>query len=169
MTILFIANCSKQEHNFTYALPENMRPFYQSIRAGGQIKIEGSLQDVNSIIDQHKVYGLQNAKEIGRNFGGICYQIDQVIDVESIHHGFSQTEKEQIDRALEAQKITAVASDQILANKAQEFGVQQKAPLEIEVTEQKLNAADTAPKMSQVIEVVRDGMQPRSRNRKQQS
>jgi hypothetical protein len=73
-----------------------------------------------------------------------------------------------INRAQEARNVTAAASDQILANKAQEMGLKQKSGLEIEVIEEKKNAGDNSPKFEQTIEVVREGVQPtKGRRRKQ--
>lgn len=160
MMKLYIANCSKQEHFFTYMLPENLRPFSHAIRAGSQIEIPGDNDVIDSIIKQHSIYGLQKANDVHKGFGGLCYQINKPISVEAIKNGFSQTEQEQIDRALEARKITAAAADQIIANKAQEMGLKQKSGLEVEVLEEKKNAADNETKFEQTIEVVREGVQP---------
>ena len=157
---LYIANCSKQEHLFTYMLPENPRPFSHSIRAGSQIEIPGDKDVVDAIVKQHSLYGLQKANDVRKGFGGLCYQLDKPISVEAIKNGFTQTEQEQIDRALEARKITAAAADQIMSNKAQEMGIKQTSGLEVEVLEEKKNAADNEPKFEQTIEVVRQGVQP---------
>ena len=89
------------------------------------------------------------------------------ISIEAIQSGFTQTDQEMIDKAQESRNITAAASDQILANKAQEMGLKQKSGLEIEVVEEKRNAGDNSEKFEQTIEVVREGVQPiKSRGRK---
>ena len=158
---LYLANCSKQEFHFTYALPEKVRPFMHNIRAGGQIEIYcDNLAEAQIIVDQHGPYGMKNVKDITKGFGGLAYQFDKPINVQAIEQGIEQKDQEMIDRALEAQKVTAVASDDILARKAQEFGVKQKGALEIEVVEEKKNLADQEPKMNQTIAVVRDGLAP---------
>jgi len=141
-------------------LPENPRPFSHSIRAGSQIEIPGDKDVVDAIVKQHSLYGLQKANDVRKGFGGLCYQLDKPISVEAIKNGFTQTEQEQIDRALEARKITAAAADQIMSNKAQEMGIKQTSGLEVEVLEEKKNAADNEPKFEQTIEVVRQGVQP---------
>ena len=164
---LYVANCSKQEFHFTYALPEKVRPFMHNIRAGGQVEIYCETSaDAQIIVDQHGPYGMKSIKDIKKGFGGLVYQFDKPINVQAIEQGIEQKDQEMIERALEAQKVTAVASDDILARKAQEFGVTQKGALEIEVVEEKKNLADQEPKMNQTIAVVRDGLAPSSRNGK---
>lgn len=157
---LYIANCSKQDNHFTYMLPEQMRPFARLIRAGQQTEIDSDFETINIIIRQHEIYGIQEAKKVKKGFGGLCYQIDKPISIESIKNGFTQTEQEQIDRALEARKITAASSDQLIAQKAQEFGMRQTSALEVEVIEEKKGIADESSKFEETIGIVRDGLQP---------
>ena len=134
---LYIANCSKQDHQFTYMIMENPRPFMEKIRAGAQIVIDRPPNELDQIINQHSRYGLMEATKVKKGFGGIAYRMDKPISVEAIESGIEQRDQEMIDRALEARKITAVASDQILLDKAQEMGIKQKSGLEIEVVEEK--------------------------------
>jgi hypothetical protein len=141
-------------------LPENIRPFSHEIKAGKQIEIPGDPDQLRHIIDQHSIYGLQPADKIGKGFGGMCYRLDKPISVEAIHSGFSQTEQDAIDQALEARKNTAAAADQMIANRAQEMGIRQKSGLELEIIEEKKNAGDNDQKFTQTIEVVREGTEP---------
>jgi hypothetical protein len=167
---LYVANCSKQEHDFTYMLIENPRPFHHKIRAGTQMEINGSLEEIDHIIKQHSIYGMMEVNKVQKGFGGICYRLNKPISVDAIEAGLDQRDQEMIDRALEARKITAAAADQILSNKAQEMGLKQKAGLEVEVVEEKKNAADNEPKFNQTIEVLREGAEPgKSRGRPRKS
>jgi hypothetical protein len=158
---LYIANCSKNEHLFTYMLPEVPRPFSHSIRAGGQIEIPGGQDAIDAIIKQHEIYGMQPVDKVGKGFGGLCYRLDKPISVEAIKSGFTQTEQEMVERSLEARKITAAAQDQIFSRTAQETGMQVKSGIEFEVVEEKKNQADNEPKFQQTIEVVHEGIAPR--------
>lgn len=163
---LYVANCSKQDCSFTYMLPENTRPFMHNIRMGSQVGIDcQSEHEAQHIVKQHEVYGMRHVKDIKKGFGGLAYQFDKVISIEAIEQGISQKEQQAIEAALEAQKITAVASDKLIADKAQEAGVTQRSALEIEVVEEKKNPADNGDKINQTISVVRDNLQP-SRNKK---
>ena len=114
-------------------LPENPRPFSHSIRAGGQIEIPGSQDQLMSIIGQHQIYGLQEVNKVGKGFGGLCYRLEKPISIDAIEAGFTQSDQEMIDRAQEARTVTAAAADQIIAQKAQEMGLKQKSGLEIEI------------------------------------
>jgi hypothetical protein len=157
---LYVANCSKQEFDFTYMIVENPRPFHHKIRAGAQWEINGSPEEIDQIIKQHSIYGMMEVGKVKKGFGGMCYRLDKPISVDAIESGLEQKDQEMIDRALEARKITAAAADQILSNKAQEMGLKQKSGLEVEVVEEKKNAADNEPKFNQTIEVLREGIQP---------
>jgi hypothetical protein len=158
---LYIANCSKQDHQFTYGLLENPRPFMQRIRSGAQIVIDGQPEEIEHILKQHAAYGLQEAKHVKKGFSGIAYQMDKPISVSNIEQGIGQRDQEMIDRALEVRKITAAAADQAISQKAQEMGLKQRSGIEIEITEEKRNAADSDVKFEQTIEVVREGTAPR--------
>jgi len=160
MMKLYVANCSKQEFHFTYMLPENPRPFSHHIRAGSQIEIPGAKEDIDFIIKQHSIYGMKKIEEIGKGFTNLAYRIDKPISISAIEQGLNQSEQEMIDRALEARKITAVASDKIIADKAQEMGLKIKSGLEVEITEEKKNLADTDAKFEQTIEVVKENTTP---------
>jgi len=166
---LYIANCSKQEFLFTYMLPENPRPFSHAIRAGGQIEIAGNQDAVDAIVKQHSLYGMMEANKVKKGFGNLAYSIDKPINVDAIENGFTQSDQEMIDRAQNARNITAAAADQMIANKAQEMGLKQKSGLEVEVIEEKKNAADNEPKFEQTIEVVREGVQPIKKGRSRKS
>lgn len=160
---LYIANCSKQEFLFTYMLPENTRPFVHKIRAGSQIKLTQSQPEVDVIIRQHSIYGLMEANQVKKGFGGLCYRIDKPISVSAIEEGLSQSDQEMIEKAQEARNITAAAQDKIISEKAQEMGLKVKSGIEVEVVEEKKNAADSGDKFDQVIEVVHEGQAPRKR------
>jgi len=95
----------------------------------------------------------------------MAYRIDKPINVEAIENGIDVRDQTMIDRATEARKITAVASDQKISETAQQMGLKQKAPLEIEIIEEKKNYADNEPKFEQTIEVVKEGIAPKGRGR----
>jgi hypothetical protein len=160
MTKLYIANCSKQEFDFTYMLFENPRPFMHKIRAGSQICLTVSDEEAKQIIDQHKVYGMQLADKATKGFSGLAYKLEKPISVEAIETGISQRDQEMIERALEARKNTAAATDSVLAQRAQEYGSRQTAPLEIEVIEEGKGPADsnTGNKFNETITVIKQGM-----------
>ena len=167
MEKLYVANCSKQEFHFTYMLPENTRPFSHHIRAGSQIEIPGDKDAIDAIINQHSIYGMMEIGKVKKGFGGLCYRLNKPISIDAIEQGLSQSDQEMIDRAQEARNITAAAQDQIISQKAQEMGLRQKSGIEVEVVEEKKNAADNEPKFEQTIEVIHEGESPKKgRSRK---
>jgi len=87
---LYVANCSKQEHDFTYMLIENPRPFHHKIRAGAQMEINGSLEEIDHIIKQHSIYGMMEVGKVQKGFGGICYRLNKPISVDAIEAGLDQ-------------------------------------------------------------------------------
>jgi len=168
MPSLYIANCSKQDRLFTYMFVENPKPYHHKIASGSQIKIDGSDFELDQIIKQHSIYGIQPADNVGKGFSGVAYRIGKPISVGAIESGISQKDQEMIDRALEARKNTAAATDAILQRRAQEFGSRQTAPLEIEITEETRGPTDNAEKFAETITVVKDSQAeyaPRKRGR----
>lgn len=157
MPKLYVANTTKQEFLFTYMLPENIRPFSHTIRAGSQIEINGAEHEVEAIINQHALYGLVEANKVKKGFGGLCYRKDKPVSLDAIEQGLEQTAQDQIDKALQSRKMTAAAADMVISQKAQEMGLQQKAPLEVEVIEESKNPFETSGKFNETIEVVKDG------------
>lgn len=132
-----------------------------NILAGRQIPIPfRTLDDLQFVLRQHERFGMKPVDQIEKGFCGITYRIDRPINVESIEAGISQRDQDAIDRALEARRLTAVVQDDLLLKKGQELGVHQRSSIEVEITEEKQNAADTTPKLSQIIGVEREGMQP---------
>lgn len=154
---LYVANTTKQEFLFTYSLPENLRPFSHNIRAGSQVEITGNQDAIDAIINQHSMYGMVEANKAKKGFGGLVYRIDKPVSLEAIQSGLAQNEQDMIDKALESRKLTAAAADQIISNRAQEMGIRQKSPLEIEVVEEGRGPADNGEKFNETIEIVKDG------------
>lgn len=63
---LYIANTSEQDHIFHWREPEMVRIFNMPIPAGTQVKVLSGKPDyvVNSVIEQHVIYGLRAVSEI---------------------------------------------------------------------------------------------------------
>jgi hypothetical protein len=84
---MYIANGTHQNLDFQYRLPEYRSYRQQNIPIGGQIKISGELspKDIQCIADQHSIYGMVHAKELG-NFKGFMipcvYSIDEPVPAE---------------------------------------------------------------------------------------
>ena len=87
MPALYVANLSKQHHQFLFHRRENPQVIPEHIPVGSQIRIGGNLtmDDIEDIIKQHLPYGLKSVKELKRtqSFSGLCYSIDEPVQMDS--------------------------------------------------------------------------------------
>ena len=88
MSVLFVANCTKQDHDFVYITPETGKPRLVRIETGSQKQIHTSDNEMNlnAIVKQHEPYGLIPVNEVKRNraFTGMCYSFDKPVPVDAI-------------------------------------------------------------------------------------
>ncbi len=161
MPKLYIANTTKQHHQFVYRIPEDGRntPTMQEIPVGQCVQIyrDDTSSVLEAIIEQHTRYGLVPVNEIDRtkDFIGLAYQFDQPIDVEKIIRAL--THNDQVLKQLgDAQrKDVAVAISQGIEQGAREAGANAGA---VEVTVEEVDRQDsTSTSLNETIEVVREG------------
>lgn len=168
MTDLYIANCTKQVHDFLYRIPENNKIFSRTIEPGSQIKITAALNVVESIIRQHERYAIIRASEVknGAQFSGQIYQLDMPIDIEAIRRGIGARDTALGMQSQAAREVSAVALDDTLTRIGQQGGAKVTG-VEVEIVEQPKGPADTSEKLHQRIEVQREGRpQPKPRGRR---
>ena len=79
MAKLYIANCSKQNFLLTYMLPENPKAFIHEMRPGTQVCLTHTSDEIDRIIAQHELYGMQPADKVTKGFGGRCYRLEKVL------------------------------------------------------------------------------------------
>ena len=108
MTTLYIANTSKQDHDFTFRQAERLHPTTIKIPAGTQAPVvkNGDSELVDSIIAHHRPYGLLHAKEAAKSkrFVGMCYDVDRPVTFKDMKVVFEHN-----DHALEEQGREQVA------------------------------------------------------------
>ena len=63
---LYIANTTKQRHDFAYRQPETGRLIYHPINAGAQSVVLDGTGEIDLVIQQHGVYGLIDATKSTR-------------------------------------------------------------------------------------------------------
>ncbi|EOC9629720.1 hypothetical protein [Enterobacter ludwigii] len=154
---LFIANCSRQTHNFTYKLPERTQQYGQPLRAGEQIIIENNADVIHHIIDQHKPYGFLPADKMNKTFSGICYSIDKEIDFSRFKDGADQKTENLENLSKDILAASALALDQTIDNEVMKTGLV-NAPsengVEIEITGEAVNKdQDNAPSFNTTVKV----------------
>ena len=166
MPALYIANASKQPHDFIYWLPESTTTRRQRIPAGGQISISSGdlpLEVITNIIKQHERFGMVRANEIDRRkpFVGLCYDIDKPVNVEKIMYADEHNAGVLQEASMEARKLSAGALHEAI-NRATEGTPLTLQGLDIEVVEQN---GPTEAGLNEVVTVSRDPQQSQSRGR----
>lgn len=123
---LFIANCTKQNADFTYRIPETQKLTSQPILAGQQIEVykDTSAHELQAIIDQHTMYGLVAAKDVKRTeaFIGMCYSLGQPVDIEAVMLAAEHNDEVLEKRGQEIREQLTGAIDHQVKTEAQEAG-----------------------------------------------
>ncbi|MEX3914883.1 hypothetical protein AB4Y43_01365 [Paraburkholderia sp. BR10872] len=126
MSKLYVANCTRQRHEFMYRAPEQKNPVVQVIEIGQQIMVwkDAAKEDLGLIVEQHQHYGLISVADIDRSkfFVGMCYQFDKPIDVNKIMYTVENNDTVLEERALEARKQAAQVISHSLNQVAQDAG-----------------------------------------------
>lgn len=152
---MFIANATKQPHEFSFRLPgEDMASFKRvSVRTlppGGQdVVAEGPLTVLEGIIEQYRIYGIVPLDEAvkTRGFIGYIFSIDEPIDVERLGYAADHNQGVLWERGLRQRQEMAIGIDHAL-----EDGI--RAPVrtfELEIAEDA-----EKPTMAEGLRVVRD-------------
>jgi hypothetical protein len=104
MPELFVGNVSKQIQMFAYRVPERTGIITQTIPIGGQIRVSpnGIISDlstveIDSILSQHKIYGLTSINELDDKaspFSGLVYSIGKPISAEKLQRAMRRKDEE---------------------------------------------------------------------------
>jgi hypothetical protein len=117
---MYVANCSSQNVEFNYRLPEVPSPRMQPIPIGRQIQISGTLSspDVEAIIAQHAIYGLVHVSEIDRTrpFVGLCWS-EKPISVDKVKRMWLHNQGVLAERGKEQRQAAAVATQEHIEDK----------------------------------------------------
>ncbi|WP_343743369.1 hypothetical protein [Herbaspirillum huttiense] len=165
MSRLFIANTTKQNHEFHYWMPEQRKTIVKMIRAGSQEEIHpGAGREAHEyIVAQHVQFGLKPVNEIDRTkeFIGLCYQFDRPISSERMNETFEHNDEVLKQQAQERRKEAAIATESQL----EEIASQSHNGLrnfEVEIVEEAQKGVDI--QVNETIEVARPGRRGRPRN-----
>ena len=164
MSTLYVANTTRQFHDFVYRIPgAGARVRVQKIPPGEQVRIhekDAPPQEIDSIVEQHSRYGLLPVAEIDRRrpYVGLCYSIDKPINVEKLIVGIGTNDDAAVARAKQARKEAAVAASVAI----QEDGGPGLESIEVEVIRE---GRDVEP-FAEGVEVSREPNKPRDRRRR---
>lgn len=124
MAKLYIANCTKQAHEFAFRVPAEdnfgRQPRLATIRIdpGTQQQIMGDepMVVLQAIVNQHRQYGLVSADEVVRTkeFVGRCYSFDKPVDLDKLNYAFDHNQGVLFERGQQQRSEMAVAVDQML-------------------------------------------------------
>lgn len=115
MTKMYVLNCTRQNQEFWYRLPESDKLLHQLIPIGGQIQVAGELNtpDIDAIIEQHARYGMVAYSEIDKYkpFIGYCYQLDKRFGdiAAALQRGFDHNDMVLEERGQQLREEAAVA------------------------------------------------------------
>lgn len=159
---LYIANATKQRIDFMYRVPEQAGVRNQPIDIGSQILISGSelmnTKQVDSIIDQHRPYGLVNVDEVDRTkgFAGMFYSVNDPISGVKIMRAVQHNTAVLQERGKQIRKEAAIVGNQLLENSMseQEIPGNLKAT-EFSVVEENHDDRDENPALAEGVRVTR--------------
>ncbi|MGO0649294.1 hypothetical protein [Citrobacter freundii] len=137
---LYIANTTKQRHDFAYRKPETGRLVYHPINAGSQaVVIDGTRAEIDLIIQQHAEYGLIDATNIDQNriYIGLCYSIDKPVASKVIEKAMRDNDSHLNRAAHDRRQASVLATDSALSEQDNGY----RGELEVSA-EQRLNATD---------------------------
>lgn len=94
MSKMFVANLSKQVHDFVYRLPENPSAIRLTLQPLSQLPIPGaggsydlSTPEIEAIVNHHARYGLRHVSEVTKERGQLsplAYSLDKPINLAAI-------------------------------------------------------------------------------------
>lgn len=110
---LYIANCTKQAHDFAYRLPEGGNRM-QRIEIGQQIVLAGNLSqpDVDEVLKHHGRYGMKSVEDArkAKDFTGLVYSIDKPVKVENMEIVLAKNDQFLTERGQRQRVEAAVAA-----------------------------------------------------------
>lgn len=174
---LYIANCTKQNIEFPYRIPEEVSLRIQRIGIGRQIQIAGDLStaDIDAILKQHKKYGLIPVAEVKnmRMFTGMCYSVDRPISIDNIMLVIDRNTRILVERGKEFRKQAAVSANNLIDHHlAEANNPSTLETLEMSIQQEEKPNQENVDMVNEGIRVTKkqiDGQPPppkRSRNRR---
>ena len=157
----YVGNCTKQNYELHYRLPEALGARMQPIRAGGQILIAGDLspKDVESLEKQLRRYGATLVTDIDRTraFVGLCFQVDKPIKVDALGRAIEHNDAVLTAKGQEIRRTVAVAINQKIERQLEESRLPETLnDLEITVDEVDSRSKPVAGGIKEGVRVSKD-------------
>lgn len=125
---LYVANATRQTHQFLYWIAERKHPVEQTIPPGAQVLVAGrdlSPVEIDAIVAHHANYGMVRVGDAnrGRAFSGLCYQLDKSIPVERIRALMLHNDAALRQRGREFRELAAVSINAEVERMSMEQGI----------------------------------------------
>lgn len=124
---LWIANCTKQNKEISYRLPEVRRLFELKVNAGQQAPLpqeDLSKLQVDYFINQLRHYGLRDANTVKnvREHVGLIYSIDKPVDMNRVSQVRDRNDEILTEVVDEGLKQSLLAADQTVRSQTGDHG-----------------------------------------------
>lgn len=144
MTVMFVANCTKQVREFIFKIPEGgLRR--QTIPIGQQIKVAGIDNDeqIKAIVEQYQRYGMMTVADAikAKTFTGLIYSLDKPVKVENMEIVLSNNDAQLVKQGQQIRKEAAIAAANSADEHARSVGGELKAT-ETTITEVPKNGGE---------------------------
>lgn len=140
---LYVANTTKQRHVFAFRALETGRMRQYPLQPGSQMMVmDGSIEDVQAIIDHYEPYGLTEASKIDQadQFIGLVYSIDKPTPYGKIEKGLRDNDDFLTEQSFDRRQTASAALDETL--NANDIGYKGGVEISAEQQVNKLDPAD---------------------------
>jgi len=164
---LYVANTTRQAHQFLYQVPEYPAPFMQNIPPGGQIAVSKDLNPVQleAVVQHHRMYGMVHADERPNGYSGLCYSVDKPVKLDRIQNAVVHNDAVLAERGRKQREDAAIAVNSQIETQMREQDMPGNLRvLEMEAVEE-VSGADT-PRVAEGVRVSRESPAPRARGRR---
>lgn len=159
MPKLYVANATQQVVQFNYWLPETPRHITQEVPIGGQIQVAGRdlpREVVDSIIDQHRRYGICTPAEAQRDprFAGVVYSLDRPVSYSLLLDLISRRNLVLVNEGRRMREEAAIATDQAIVDTMTQHQMPGRLQeLDLSVEEVSRDPRDESPEISEGVRV----------------
>lgn len=117
MMKLYVANLTRQSHEFLYRVPESIKIHSQLIVVGRQVQVwrDDQPEIIVSVIGQHTRYGMMHVKKLASRteFCGLCYD-HKPIAIDAILAALDENARRQVEAAAAERKAMALATKEMI-------------------------------------------------------
>lgn len=122
---LYVANTTKQRHDFTFRRLEKTNLVHHPIRAGEQsIVLDGTTEEIDYILRQHEIYGLIDATRIDQSkaYIGLCYSTEKPVASKIIEKAMRDNDQHLTRKSNDHRQASAFATSEKLRSEDNGWG-----------------------------------------------